>query len=103
MEEKMSGAGKWYKNLVFRKKVFLSHLAVSLIPVVILGVFCYLQTRSLLIRREREVLRETLEQTVLRMDASLENYQHVMENLVWDVNIGKALDQQYISRLFWYC
>ncbi len=103
MEEKMSGAGKWYKNLVFRKKVFLSHLAVSLIPVVILGVFCYLQTRSLLIRREREVLRETLEQTVLRMDASLENYQHVMENLVWDVNIGKALDQQYQNNLELYC
>lgn len=103
MEEKMSGAGKWYKNLVFRKKVFLSHLAVSLIPVVILGVFCYLQTRSLLIRREREVLRETLEQTVLRMDASLENYQHVMENLVWDVNIGKALDQQYQNNLEMYC
>ncbi len=47
----MAGVGKWYKNLVFRKKVFLSHLAVSLIPVVILGVFCYLQTRRLLIQR----------------------------------------------------
>lgn len=70
----MAGVGKWYKNLVFRKKVFLSHLAVSLIPVVILGVFCYLQTRRLLIQREREVLRETLEQSVLRMDSSLAMY-----------------------------
>ncbi|MCI9058537.1 MAG: hypothetical protein HFH52_01915, partial [Lachnospiraceae bacterium] len=89
------GLGKWYKNLAFRKKVFLSHLAVSLIPVVILGVFCYFQTRRLLIQREREVLKETLEQSVLRMDASLETYQHVMENLVWDVNIRKALEAHH--------
>ncbi len=94
--------GKWYKNLAFRKKVFLSHLAVSLIPVVILGVFCYFQTRRLLIQREREVLKETLEQSVLRMDASLETYQHVMENLVWDVNIRKALEAHYQNNLEMY-
>ena len=88
----MADVGKWYKNLAFRKKVFLSHLAVSLIPVVILGIFCYLQTRRLLIQREREVLRETLEQSVLRMDSSLAMYQHVMQNLVWDENIRQALE-----------
>ena len=98
----MADVGKWYKNLVFRKKVFLSHLAVSLIPVVILGVFCYLQTRRLLIQREREVLRETLEQSVLRMDFSLSMYQHVMQNLVWDENIRQALEVQYQNNLEMY-
>lgn len=98
----MSGVGKWYKNLVFRKKVFLSHLAVSLIPVVILGVFCYLQTRRLLIQRESEVLRETLEQSVLRMDSSLAMYQHVMQNLVWDENIRQALEVPYQDNLEMY-
>ena len=98
----MADVGKWYKNLAFRKKVFLSHLAVSLIPVVILGVFCYLQTRRLLIQREREVLRETLEQSVLRMDFSLSMYQHVMQNLVWDENIRQALEVQYQNNLEMY-
>ena len=46
----------WYRNLGFRKKVLFSHLAVSLIPVIVLGTFCYHQTRNLLIRREKEVL-----------------------------------------------
>ena len=98
----MADVGKWYKNLAFRKKVFLSHLAVSLIPVVILGIFCYLQTRRLLIQREREVLRETLEQSVLRMDSSLAMYQHVMQNLVWDENIRQALEVQYQDNLEMY-
>lgn len=98
----MKGIKQWYKNLVFRKKVFLSHLALSLIPVVILGVFCYFQTRKLLIQREKEVLKETLEQTVLRMDATLGIYQHVMENLVWDDNLRTVLEQQYQNNLEMY-
>ena len=86
----MGSVVKWYKNMAFRKKVLLSHLVVSLIPVVILGAFCYFQTRRLLIQREKEVLRETLEQNVLTLNSVVTTYQHVMEKLVWDVNLKNA-------------
>lgn len=93
---------KWYKNLKFRKKVLLSHLTVSLIPVIILGIFCYFQTRSLLIRREREVLRQTLEQSILSLDSTLASYVNVMNNIVWDTNIKEALSTSYGNNLEMY-
>ncbi len=98
----MGKLGKWYKNLKFRKKVLLSHLTVSLIPVMILGIFCYLQTRSLLIQREREVLRETLEQSILSMDSKLDRYVNVMNNITWDTNIREALAARYKNNLEMY-
>ena len=99
----MGSVVKWYKNMAFRKKVLLSHLVVSLIPVVILGAFCYFQTRRLLIQREKEVLRETLEQNVLTLNSVVTTYQHVMENLVWDVNLKNALSMDYQNNLEMYC
>ena len=98
----MGSVVKWYKNMAFRKKVLLSHLVVSLIPVVILGAFCYFQTRRLLIQREKEVLRETLEQNVLTLNSVVTTYQHVMENLVWDVNLKNALSMDYQNNLEMY-
>lgn len=93
---------RWYRNLAFRKKVLLSHLAVSLIPVIILGAFCYIQTRNLLVNREKEVLSETLDQSVITLDSTLNSYVHVMENLTWDNKIKQALTARYESNYEMY-
>ena len=98
----MGKLNRWYKNLAFRKKVLLSHLAVSLIPVIILGAFCYIQTRNLLIGREKEVLSETLSQSVLTLDSTLDSYVHVMENITWDNKIKQALTTRYETNLEMY-
>lgn len=99
MKEKREG---WYRNLTFSRKVLISHLAVSLIPVIILGLFCYSQTRRLLIRREREVLAETLEQSLGTLDSSLYTGAHVMENIIWDTQIKGALAVRYENNLEMY-
>lgn len=98
----MGAAERWYRNLAFRRKVWLSFLAVSLIPVIILGAFSYFQTRKLLIQREREVLSETLKQSVLTLNATLESCEHIMENIVWDSMIQQALEKQYTSNYEMY-
>ncbi len=92
----------WYSRLAFQKKVFLSHLTVSLIPVIILGIFCYSQTRSLLIKREREVVAETLVQSGNTLNASLELYSHVMEHITWNTNLKTALASRYQNNLEMY-
>lgn len=93
---------RWYRNLAFRKRVLLSHLAVSLIPVIILGAFCYFQTRNLLIIREKEALSGTLNQSVVTLDSTLGTYEHVMENITWDTKIKQALECQYKNNLEMY-
>ena len=92
----------WYRNLGFRKKVLFSHLAVSLIPVIVLGTFCYHQTRNLLIRREKEVLLESLEQSSLGLDSSLNAYKYAVDSLAWDARIKQALAKRYENNLEMY-
>lgn len=91
----MEAVRKWYRNLTFGRRVWFSFLAVSLIPVTVLGTFTYFQTRQLLIRREREVVSETLKQGVLTLNASLEACENAMENMVWDSMIKQTLEKKY--------
>lgn len=91
----MGKIGRWYGHLAFRRKVLFSLLAVSLIPVIILGTFSFFQTRNLLIRREKEVLSETLKQNVLSLDSTLKTQERVMENLTWDTKIKQMLAARY--------
>jgi two-component system sensor histidine kinase YesM len=98
----MNQWNRWYRNLPFRKRVLLSHVTVSLIPIIILGAFCYIQTRNLLINREKEALSGTLSQSVVSLNSTLDTYGHVMDNIVWDTKIKQALEQQYANNLEMY-
>lgn len=85
----------WYKNLMLHNKLLLSHVAVSLIPVIILGVFCYTQTQNLLIHRENEVLEETLGQNVVTLTGALSSYKTIMDNLTWNASLKQAITAKY--------
>lgn len=91
----MEAVRKWYRDLTFRRRVWFSFLSVSLIPVIVLGTFTYLQTRQLLIQREREVVKETLKQSVTTLNASLEVCENAMESIVWDSLIKQTLEKKY--------
>lgn len=93
---------QWYKNLRFRNKVLISHIAVSLVPVIILGVFCYGQTRKQLIEREKEVLEESLHQGLSGLDNTLNSYKNFMDSLVWNDSLKQALNETYESNLQMY-
>ena len=92
----------WYKNLKFRNKVLLSHLVVSLLPVLVLGIFCYAQTRNMLIQREQEILSETLNQNVTVLNGNLKLYQNYMDNLIWNHNLQQVLNEEYINNFQMY-
>lgn len=91
----MKAVKKWYRELTFRRKVWFSFLSVSLIPVMVLGTFTYFQTRQLLIQREEKVVRETLKQSVISLNAALEICENAMENMVWDAMIKQTLERKY--------
>lgn len=86
---------QWYKNLKIRKKVLLIQIIVSMIPVIILGVFAYVQTRKLLIDREKETMEAVLHQNVSTLDYTLFSYQNYMENMIWDERLKRAVTDEY--------
>ena len=57
-------------NLKFRKKIILTYFIVSIIPITILGVFCYKETNKLLINQEKENLVEAFSEEISRIDNS---------------------------------
>lgn len=93
---------QWYKNLKFRKKVLLGYITVSLIPVIILGFFSYVQVRNLLIEREKQALTQTLNQNVTSLNGSLTSYKYFMDSLVWSTNLEQAITTQYKSNFEMY-
>lgn len=93
---------QWYKNLKFRKKVLLGYMAVGLLPVIILGVFSYVQVRHLLIEREKQVLYETLKQNMTVLEGNLTLYKNFMDSLVWNTNLHQTVTEKYKTNLQMY-
>lgn len=93
---------QWYKDLLFHNKVLFSLIVVSLVPVAILGFFCYAQTRNLLVQREKEVLEETLKQNVTALEGRLSSYKTIIDTLVWNDSLKRAVASEYETNLEMY-
>ncbi|EHJ01907.1 integral membrane sensor signal transduction histidine kinase [Clostridium sp. DL-VIII] len=74
----MNKLKRFFLNLKFRHKIILTYFLVSIIPITILGAFCYEQTRYLLLNQEKENLKESFSEAV----AGIENSANVYNNLV---------------------
>lgn len=85
----------WFKNLKFRKKITLTSLFVSLVPIIILGSFSYLQIRNLLINREKDVLTESLNQASNSLENMTDSSLYVMGHIIWDNELIIALNTTY--------
>ncbi|GMQ57963.1 sensor histidine kinase [Vallitalea sediminicola] len=85
----------WFKNLKFRNKITLTCLVVSLLPIIILGSFSYLQIRNLLINREKEVLVESLNQAANSLEHMTISSLNVMGHIIWDNDLSVTLNSSY--------
>lgn len=74
----MNRLKKFFLNLKFRHKIILTYFLVSIIPIIILGLFCYEQTRYLLLNQEKENLKKSFSESV----AEIENSANVYNNMV---------------------
>lgn len=92
----------FFKNLKFRQKIRLSFLLVSVIPVAILGLFCYQQTKGLLIAQEKANLQTALQQTAVSLDNQMRIYNNLSDYLAFDADLNEAANRTYHSYLELY-
>lgn len=85
----------WFKNLKFRNKILLICLLSSLLPVITLGSFCYIQIQNLLINRESEVLDESLNQAIASIDYKVNTYFNVINQIVWNDDVKRGVTSDY--------
>lgn len=85
----------WYQNLKFRKKIMILCFIVSFIPITILGLFCLVQTRKLLISEEEVYMNNILEQANSSLNHYMTLYDNIISTLAWDEAIQLAADTEY--------
>ncbi|MEK5235584.1 sensor histidine kinase [Paenibacillus sp. FSL L8-0470] len=86
----------------FQTKIKLSFLLVSMIPVIVLGSFCFSKTRSLLVRQAKADLHATLTQSVLAVNNQLDVYNKLMNFLSFNQEIINASNNTYTSEYEMY-
>ncbi|AIQ16663.1 hypothetical protein H70357_08300 [Paenibacillus sp. FSL H7-0357] len=86
----------------FQTKIKLSFLLVSMIPVIVLGSFCFSKTRSLLVQQAKADLNATLTQSVLTVNNQLDVYNKFMNFLSFNQEIINAANNTYTSEYEMY-
>ncbi|MCR5754809.1 MAG: sensor histidine kinase [Acetatifactor sp.] len=85
----------WYQNLKFRNKILILCFTLSLIPVIILGIFCTVQSRKQLVSHEKVYISNILEQTNSTLNHYLSLQESIITTLAWDEAIQQAVDMEY--------
>ena len=87
--------GQVFKDAPFRWKITAICILISLIPLLLLGTFGYLQISRYLIEREQSVLTETIRQETSVICNKLTLYQNALDTILWDESLKNALLQTY--------
>ena len=87
----------YFRNLPFRRKIICLCLAVSMLPILLLGVFAHGQLRARLLERETLALQETLRQEADLLEYKLNSYLSALNLIACNENIISALSDTYTS------
>ncbi|ARP50643.1 hypothetical protein B6259_06990 [Ruminococcaceae bacterium CPB6] len=93
---------KWYRNINFRQKIYMVCILAGLIPVLVLGVFCYLQIDNLLVNREKQAEQDTLKQAAIVFQNKLDTYRNTVSNVAWNNSIRQAVTRNYTNNYEMY-
>lgn len=93
----MNKIKKFFLNLKFRKKIILTYFIVSIIPITILGVFCYKETNELLLNQEKENLVEAFSEEISRMENSGNIYNNVSTYTTFTSSVLDVVNYDYSS------
>ena len=90
------------KDLTFRKKIMLCFLLVSIIPVAILGLFCYQPTKALLVSQEEANLQSSLQQAADSLDNQIQIYNNLSDYLAFDSDLNESANRIYTNYMELY-
>lgn len=93
----MKAVMQFFNNLSIRRKLILSYLLVSIVPISILGCFCYVQTSHLLLEREKSNLEESIGQVSSSLGNQVEIYNNLANYITFNQTITQVISYNYQS------
>lgn len=86
---------KFLDNMKIRKKLILTYLVVSIVPITILGLLCYRETRDLLLEKEGYKQEESLQQVRSSLDNQIQVYNNLSDYIVFNQTIKQVVNYDY--------
>lgn len=83
------------QNLSYRKKLLLTSITVSIVPLLITTIFCYYQITSGLYQKEITALNYTLNTATDSLNSQVQLYENLLMHLTSSDVIIKTASQEY--------
>lgn len=78
-----------------RQKLFLSYILLIVIPIGVLGLYSYYQSKLLLQKQALQGIRETIRTISDNMDYKSDQYNRIMDSIVYNTGILKIFNNDY--------
>lgn len=86
---------RWIKDLKLRNKIYFIYLAAGLLPMLVVGIYCYHFVNQLLIEREVKNLQNSLNQAITVVDNQLTIYENMSDYLAFNQAILQTVFYPY--------
>jgi len=93
---------RFFKNLKFRNKLFLSYIVVVIIPILVLGSYSYNTSRSFLIQQEYKRLSESVEKISFNLDYKFNKFNSAMEFVTMNPRFIEIFNRNYTDMFMLY-
>ncbi|MCR5106340.1 MAG: sensor histidine kinase [Eubacterium sp.] len=93
----MDSVLKKLKNMSFRKKMLLFILVISIVPLLVMGIFSYGIARQSLVEREQRNMRDYMSQSILGMENKIDIYNNLSDYIAYNQTISNVIGYRYDS------
>lgn len=88
---------KFFRNMKFRYKLITTYILLGVIPILIMGLVWYNQTRTILMQQEKNSIENYLIQAVSNMDNQLRIYNNLSDYIAFNQQISHVISHEYDS------
>lgn len=88
---------KFFRNMKFRYKLITTYILLGVIPMTIMGLVWYNQTRTILMKQEKSSIENYLTQAVSNMNNQLRIYNNLSDYIAFNQQISHVVSHEYDS------
>lgn len=86
-----------FQDIKFRHKLIITYICIGVIPILVLGVFCYNQSRHQLLEREKNSIQDYMQQAVTSLNNQMQIYDNLSDYLSYNQAIAQIVGYHYKS------
>lgn len=73
---------KLFKNMKYRQKLIISYIIISILPVIILGIFSYTQSRNNIMNEAKQNIKNNISQTAANIDFKIKRCSITIDSIL---------------------